>query len=120
MTNIRYADDIVLFAHDLPKLKRMMRLLQHELLNIGLEFNMGKTKIFTTTNPTTNVVDFYGEPLDIVCGDDTHVYLGRKFAGNLEERGDIAVNHRIQLAWMKYHHHKKRNNPYDYDKDNID
>ena len=84
-----------------------MKHLQQELLAIGLEFNMAKTKIMTTTRPDSFETDFYGESVQIVCQEDAHTYLGRKFSGNLVERGDVAVNHRIQLAWMKYSHHRK-------------
>jgi len=106
LTNIRYADDIMLFSHSLPELKRMMALLQEDLLVLGLEFNTEKTKILTTLQHHTCRTNFNGHNVDVLEGEQAHAYLGRRFAGQMEDRGQAEVTHRIQLAWMKYSHHR--------------
>ena len=52
-TNIRYADDMLLFAKSLEELVFMMESLVHELAHIGLQLSSSKTKIFTTQSLTT-------------------------------------------------------------------
>ena len=48
LTNIRYADDIMIFAKSLPELCDMMALLVKTLAEVGLELNLQKTQILTT------------------------------------------------------------------------
>ena len=45
MTNIRYADDIMLYAKSLNELEVMTTKLVYELRKIGLHLNVKKTKI---------------------------------------------------------------------------
>ena len=48
LTNIRYADDVMLYAKSLEELHDMLSMLIEELQKIGLRLNSDKTKIFTT------------------------------------------------------------------------
>ena len=48
LTNIRYADDLMLYARSLPALVEMIETLSWELHQIGLQLNAAKSKIFTT------------------------------------------------------------------------
>ena len=48
LTNIRYADDLMLYARSLPALVEMIETLPWELHQIGLQLNAAKSKIFTT------------------------------------------------------------------------
>ena len=48
MTNVRYADDLMLFAKSLDEAVDMVNLLQEELRKAGLEMNAKKTKVMTT------------------------------------------------------------------------
>ena len=47
LTNVRYADDMLLFAKSREELENMMVLLIDELQQIGLDFNASKTKVIT-------------------------------------------------------------------------
>ena len=52
LTNIRYADDVMLYAKSLEELHAMLTMLMEELAKIGLHLNGNKTKILTTVaNP---------------------------------------------------------------------
>ena len=49
LTNIRYADDLLLFAKSWKELVEMLELLVVELNRVGLQLNTSKTKLFTTS-----------------------------------------------------------------------
>ena len=70
--------------------------------------NAAKTKILTTdaatssrTSPVT--AELMGTSIEIVCGSATHKYLGRKFPGNLRNRGQCNLEFRLSCAWLRYH-----------------
>ena len=90
LTNIRYADDIVLYAKSLEELVFMMESLVHELAQVGLQLSSSKTKIFTTQALTKPLlVEVCGEMVEALTGDQTHKHLGRRllrFIGS-ETRG---------------------------------
>ena len=39
--------------------------------------------------------------------DQTHKYLGRRLCGSLARRHVVEFNHRVQLAWNKFHRHRR-------------
>ena len=47
LTNVRFADDLIIYAHSAGELSESLSMLAEELRNIGLELNAEKTKIFT-------------------------------------------------------------------------
>ena len=83
-----------------------MESLVHELAHIGLQLSSSKTKIFTTPSLTTPLfVEVCGEMVQVLTGDQTHKYLGRSLCGSLARRHVVEFNHRVQLAWNKFHPH---------------
>ena len=89
LTNIRYADDILLFGKSLDEVVSMLELLSEVLSEYGLELNSKKTKILS--NET-----FGGESVHCItkCGcieilavDQKYKYLGRMFCGAVQNRG---------------------------------
>ena len=107
LTNLRYADDIMIFATSREELVSMVEMLVQELSLIGLQLNGTKTKVLTTsTLQETSYVEICGTMVAILHGGMTHKYLGRKFPGNLNSRTEVEIMHRIQCAWHKFHQHK--------------
>ena len=76
--------NIMLFLHELLGLKRRMRLLQSELLDIGLELSAAKTKILTMRAEAPTTLNFMDK---MSTGDQCHAYLGRIFPGSLADHG---------------------------------
>ena len=108
LTNIRYADDILLYAKSLEELVFMMEWLVHELTKVGLQLSSAKTKIFTTQALTKPLfVEVGGEMVEVLMCDQTHKYLGRRLCGSLARRHVVEFNHRVQLAWNKFHRHRR-------------
>ena len=104
LTNIQYADDILLYAKSLEELVFMMESLVHELTKVGLQLSSAKTKIFTTQALTKPLfVEVGGEMVEVLMCDQTHKYLGRRLCGSLARRHVVEFNHRVQLAWNKFH-----------------
>ena len=108
LTNLRYADDLLLFGRSLGEVVYMFEALVQELSVAGLSINGGKTKILTTCTGTTEdaaplFVDAAGSFLEVVKRNGRHKYLGRLFSGDLRLRGQCNLEHRILCAWLKFH-----------------
>ena len=104
LTNLRYADDLMIFATSREELVSMVEMLVQELSLIGLQLNGTKTKVLTTsTLQEPSYVEICGTMVAILHGGMTHKYFGRKFPGNLNSRTKVANMHRIQCAWHKLH-----------------
>ena len=71
ITNLRYADDILLIASSLPQIKRMLTDLNQEAEKVGLKLHPGKTKI-----PNNNTGYGIGAK-EARCGDITVQILSR-------------------------------------------
>ena len=104
LTNIRYADDLLLFGKSLSEAVDMLEKLATISKSYGLEPNMKKTKIISPEHPSENtqvcITDF--GPVDVLGVQDRHKYLGRLFTGDLKTRGKSAIDHRLSCGWMKF------------------
>ena len=70
-----------------------------------MELNVGKTKILCNAfvgEGNVHCITKCGS-IEIVAANEKHEHLGRMLRGEVSNRGTIAVNHRIQCGWMKYH-----------------
>lgn len=95
LTNLRFADDIALFATSPETLKEMLRDVNERCTEVGLQMNLSKTKIMSNSEPkviimNNNTIDYVHE----------YVYLGQLIA--FTNRGDKEVRRRIKLAWRKF------------------
>ena len=104
LTNIRYADDLLLFGRSYGEAVSMIESLAAVLARYGLQLNDKKTKILTTVDtpdvPTICITS--AGAIELITGDEFHKYLGRGFTGKLRNRGKDAVEHRVRCAWCKY------------------
>ena len=109
LTNIRYADDMLLFAKTIDELIEMLDALRQELHSIGLEMHGDKTKILTNQlDNTFSMVDIGdGMFIKILAADKAHKYLGRMINLHASCRTRVELNHRMQVAWGKFHEHRK-------------
>jgi len=104
ITNIRYADDILLIGKSLEEVVEMLELLAVVLQEYGLELNVGKTMIFTNDEPpdTTTLAEVGESFVAILRRQGVHKYLGRAFSGDLRNRGQCALDHRLACGWGKF------------------
>ena len=108
LTNVRFADDLVIYANSLPELTEMVELLVDELRHAGLALNASKSKIFTLDEASWSAaaptfVDIAGGMVEIMQGMSSHKYLGIHLPGHLVHRGNVTLNHRLKCAWSKFH-----------------
>src|SRR6218665_3822680 len=72
ITNLRYADDIILIENTMEELQTLTRRLNEAGRKFGLQINKSKTKVMTTTGATCQI-RINEETLEQV---DTFMYLG--------------------------------------------
>jgi len=85
ITNLRYADDIVLLAGSESELQELVTRLQQIGENKGLKINMNKTKVMTQKGKTCNI-EIRGVRLEQV---DTFRYLGSLITEDAADVKDI-------------------------------
>jgi len=56
LSNLRFADDIVLLADNLEDIRIMLQELQEVCATVGLKMNIGKTKFMTNLVPSNNLI----------------------------------------------------------------
>ena len=95
LTNLRFADDIVLFSTSSSELEEMLQDLSTASLEVGLSMNRSKTQIMTNSTKRRVAVD--GHALQYV---DEYTYLGQIVSFN--NRQDKEVERRIQNAWKTF------------------
>ncbi|CAG9133292.1 unnamed protein product [Plutella xylostella] len=95
LTNLRFADDIVLFSHSAPELQQMLRELSTASLEVGLMMNRSKTKVMT--NSTKRRVEVDGQEIQYV---NEYIYLGQ--IASFENRQDKEIDRRIENAWKSF------------------
>ena len=106
LTNLRYADDLLLFGNSFQEAVLMFEILSEDLAKVGLEINGKKTKLSTTdpeavANDSTMLIDASDRMVELVRKDGSHKYLGRCFSGDLRMRGQNNLQH--SSAWFKFH-----------------
>ena len=107
MTNLRFADDILLIASSLPDLTAMLTDLCTEAGKIGLELHPDKTKILPNNHTSIkrhhhpNNVTANGMKIDVLPPSSHTKYLGRNLTfSNDHHRAEI--ENRIAFGWKKF------------------
>lgn len=92
--HLRFADDIVLFAHTIEELQDLMTELNTSSKEVGLKMNIGKTKIAFNSSAIPGDIFIGNTRLEVV---ESYLYLGQLITMN----GDIApeIARRTKLAW---------------------
>lgn len=101
LSNLRFADDIVIFSESRKQLEEMINELMTVSNSIGLEMNASKTKILTNSAQTPVTVS--GTKLEYV---ESYIYLGKEISFK-RSRNEDEVNRRICTSWQKFWCHKE-------------
>ena len=105
LTNLRYADDILLDARSLPQIKKVLADVENEAAKVGLKLHPDKTKI----RHARNGIGYGANVRKAVCGtmtievlgcDSNSAYLGRVV--RLTDMHAEEVKIRVENAWSKY------------------
>ena len=90
LTDLRFADDILLFALSLQQILVMVRSLILCLRQVGLILNASKTKLMTTQAQPPNRVWLHEETyIDIVRDGSTHKWLGCQLSMSGDQTSDV-------------------------------
>ncbi|XP_045491132.1 uncharacterized protein LOC123691006 [Colias croceus] len=95
LNNLRFADDIVIFAESSTHLRSMLEDLERESRKVGLTMNITKTKIMT--NATESPIILNSKPIEYV---KEYTYLGQQISINNVMSKEIDT--RIGLAWKSH------------------
>ena len=103
LTNLRFADDLLLFATSFKAARAMLGDLMETAEKYGLEVHESKTKLLwngegeqTTTNQTT----VCNRQFDVLDKRGSTMYLGRLFS--FESTHDVELHNRINRSWAKF------------------
>lgn len=96
LSDLRFADDIVLFANTTEELIMMLEELNEQCQQAGLRLNINKTKIMSNSINSASVI-LNGEEIEAV---DQYVYLGQ--TTSFKNKQEEELSRRIALAWAKY------------------
>lgn len=97
LSNLRFADDIILLADNLEDIKIMLQELQEVCATVGLKMNIGKTKFMTNLVPSNNLIIENSE-IGLV---DKYTYLGHELSISKANQ-TREINRRIILSWAAY------------------
>ena len=103
ITNLRYADDILLIARSLPQMRQMLSDVARESALVGLRLHPGKTKILHNSigyGSKAHVAKCGELNIDILDPSDGAQYLGRVVRLTCMDDEEIAS--RISKGWAKY------------------
>ena len=103
LTNLRFADDILLIGKTLPQIKQMLSDMAEECAKVGLKLHPEKTKILHNNIGYGRHVKeaSIGEMvIEVLGADSSTMYLGRLLS--LADPHDTELQHRTKKAWAKF------------------
>ena len=105
LTNLRFADDLLLVAQSRADAVKMLDALRVEAKKYGLNVHMGKTKLLTNCEERLRCVRVGGDDINILAEGESEKYLGRKLT--LHNYHEAELNHRISNAWAGFNQFRK-------------
>ena len=105
LTNLRFADDVLLFSATLPQLTSMLNDLHDLAATCGLELHPDKTVILSNLSQrrgrqAATTVQVGGRQVQVLKHDASTKYLGRKLT--LGAHHTTEIDNRISIAWRKF------------------
>jgi hypothetical protein len=105
ITNLRFADDILLVATSLTHLTKMLTDLSVEAGKVGLQLHPEKTKVLHNNHHNSrprvpNQVCANGMDIEVLSTTGSTKYLGRKVSFSDPHR--VELENRISIAWKRF------------------
>jgi hypothetical protein len=106
LTDLRFADDVVLFAQQRADIEKMLQHLSVYAAEFGLEINFDKTKILTWDSLVKGrqIVRVGEHNVTILTEMQSEKYLGRKLT--LHMTHETELDNRLAAGWAAFHGHK--------------
>ena len=105
LSNLRFADDILLFANSSPDLTKMIAHLRDEAAKYGLRMHLGKTKILSNIPPEERPESLKvgATSIEVLKEGVAERYLGRKLT--LDHFHATELANRISAGWAAFTKH---------------
>ena len=109
LTNLRFADDVMLFATSKGQMQNMMCEFKEATKKVGLTIHPNKTKILSSEssmNPDTKRYMKIGDlDIEILAKRESVKYLGQRISFHQQET--IEIKSRIRAAWATFHKYRQ-------------
>ena len=101
LTNLRFADDVLLFASCRADIGKMISDLHAEASKFGLKVHAGKTRILTTdSSATRRPCKLTGHEVQVLPAGESEKYLGRKLS--LDDFHGTELDNRLAMCWAAF------------------
>ena len=109
LTNLRFADDVMLFATSKEQIRKMMCEFKKATEKVGLRIHPDKTKILSNQSNTNSDTKRYikiGEmSIEILTRNESVKYLGQRISFHQQET--LEIKSRIRAAWATFHKYRQ-------------
>ena len=106
LTNLRFADDVLLFATTKEQLQKMMWDFEHSTEKMGLKIHPGQTRILSSQNSSRRKeMEIDNIKVEILTREESTTYLGQMVTFQQQETTEI--KNRIRAAWATFYKYKQ-------------
>ena len=101
LTNLRFADDVVLIATSRSDVSKMISDLHKEAAKFGLKLHAGKTKIFATCSTARQTpISCKAFDVQVLQEGESEKYLGRKLS--VDDYHHAELKNRLAMGWAAF------------------
>ena len=105
LTNMRFADDVLLFATSKEQLQKILCEFKRSTEKVGLRIHPGKTKILSNqSSDIRKEIEIDDMKVEILTRGESTKYLGQMITFQQQEMTEI--RNRIRAAWATFHKHR--------------
>ena len=113
LTNLRFADDVLLFSTSLGRLREMLCEFKSSTEAVGLGIHPDKTKILSNQDKVqVNEITVDNIKIEVLKTEDSARYLGQKIT--FEDQEIEEIKNRLKAAWAAFHKYRQELTSRDY------
>ena len=113
LTNLRFADDVLLFSTSLEKLRDILCEFQVSTEAVGLGIHPDKKKILSNQDKEkANEITVDNIKIEVLSKGGSARYLGQKIT--FEEQETEEIKNRLKAAWAAFHKYRQELTSKDY------
>ena len=113
LTNLRFADDVLLFSTSLEKLREMLCEFKTSTEAVGLGIHPDKTKILSNQDKVkAKEITVNNIKIEVLAKGDSARYLGQKIT--FEEQETQEIKNGLKAAWAAFHKYRQELTSKDY------
>ena len=109
LTNLRFADDVMLFATSREQIRKMMCEFKDATEKVGLRIHPDKTKILSNqsnmNSDTKRYMKIVEMSIEILAKNESVKYLGQRISFHQQET--LEIKSRIRAAWATFHKYRQ-------------